>query len=369
MAPTSKDGPSRYIEAHKDPQGPGDARPTALQIIQDNGLLGRLTDKTFLVTGGTDGLGKETVRQLVKTGARVFFSARSPEKAEQVRNEILAEGTAGGDLERSRLEWVKIDNASLQSVREGIEDFLQRSDSLNVLIANVGIALTPHAVTVDGFEKQFAVNHLAHFLMFQLLQPLMLKSSKPDFHSRYVAVSSSAHMLSSVQIGNYNQDTKATERVDPLCSFTEDTYNPAVAYGQSKTANIWMANQIERQYGSEGLHGLSTHPGVIFTAGWAGFDEKAAAGLAQLFESDAVKASVKNVEQGAATQVMAAVDKELEGKGGLYLDDAHVADPLLEEQPFSFTGYKPWAYDPEGEVKLWRDSLAMVGLPDSSSHA
>ncbi|KAF2765467.1 short-chain dehydrogenase [Teratosphaeria nubilosa] len=366
MAPTSKDGPSRYIEAYKDPQGPGDARPTALQIIQDNGLLGRLTDKTFLVTGGTDGLGKETVRQLVKTGARVFFSARSSEKAEQVRKEILAESTAASDLEGPRLEWIKIDNASLKSVREGVESFLNRSDSLNVLIGNAGVGLTPHAVTADGFEKQFAVNHLAHFLMFQLLRPLMLKSSKPDFHSRYVAVSSSAHMFCPVQIGNYNQETKATERVDPLCSFTEDTYNPMVAYGQSKTANIWMANQIERQYGSEGLHGLSIHPGAIFTAGFANFDKKAAAVLAQVFESDVIKASMKNVEQGAATQVMAAIDKELEGKGGLYLNDGHVADPLLEEEPIGNTGYRSWAYDPEGEKKLWRDSLEMVGLSNSA---
>ncbi|KAK1808023.1 hypothetical protein LTR12_017629 [Friedmanniomyces endolithicus] len=153
MAPPSI--PNPYAEAHASPSGPGDARPTAYQMIKDNGLLGKMTDKTFLVTGGTDGLGLETVRTLAKTGARVFFTARSAEKAKKIVDLLAVEGKTDGDLKDARIEWVQIDNMSLKSVRAGAEDILRRSDQLNVLVANAGIANTPHKVSEDGFEAQF----------------------------------------------------------------------------------------------------------------------------------------------------------------------------------------------------------------------
>jgi hypothetical protein len=129
-----------YTEAHKPENlaGPGDGRPTTYQILKDNDRIGKLKDKTFLITGGTDGLGRETVRQLAKTGARVFFSARSPEKAEKVVAELKEEGKTDPELKDAKIEWIKIDNNSLKSVREGVEDFMKRSKQLNVLICNAG---------------------------------------------------------------------------------------------------------------------------------------------------------------------------------------------------------------------------------------
>ncbi|TKA75500.1 hypothetical protein B0A55_04654 [Friedmanniomyces simplex] len=366
MAPPSI--PNPYAEAHTSPSGPGDARPTTSQILKDNDLVGKLTDKTFLVTGGTDGLGLETVRTLAKTGARVFFTARSEDKAKKVVESLAEEGKTDGDLKDARIEWVKIDNMSLKSVKAGAEDFLRRSDKLNVLVTNAGIANTPHKVTEDGFDSQFATNHvkrpfLAHFLLFQLLRQLLLRSSTPSFNSRVVTVSSAAHGFSTVQFGNYNQETKVESGFDPMCQL-DGIYNPMIAYGQSKTANIWMANEIERRYAAKGLHGLSIHPGAIFTAGYAKMDPQIMAVLGPLFEMDVVKKSIKSLPQGAATQVLAAVGKDYEGKGGFYMDDCGIARAIPDGEMIGPSGYRPWAYNPDGEKRLWADSLKMVGLQD-----
>ncbi|KAK3114869.1 hypothetical protein LTR53_006367 [Teratosphaeriaceae sp. CCFEE 6253] len=364
MAPSSI--PDPYAEVHASPNGPDDARPTAYQILKDNDLVGKLTDKTILVTGGTSGLGVDTVRQLAKTGARVFFTARSEDKAKKCLEALAEEAKTDAELKGARVEWVKVDNMSLKSVREGAEDFLRRSDQLNVLVANAGIANTPQSKSADGFEGQFATNHLAHFLLFQLLRPLLLKSSTPSFNSRVVTVSSTAHGFSNVQIGNYNQDTKVESGYDPMCEMDVVAYNPMIAYGQSKTANIWMTNEIERRYGGHGLHGLSLHPGNILTEGWAGIDPAIMDKFAPFLQMEAFQKAFKSIGQGTATQVLAAVGKDYEGIGGLYLDDCHVSEPMPEDAPPGLKGYRPWIYSPDGEKKLWADSLEMVGLKDDA---
>ena len=129
---TASESIRSYADAHRSVGGPGDARPTALQILEDNELIDKLTNKTFLVTGGTDGIGFETVRQLAKTGAKVFFTARNETKAEKVIQTILEESKG------AKIQSVKIDNGSLSSVKEGAEDFLRRSNELHVLICNAG---------------------------------------------------------------------------------------------------------------------------------------------------------------------------------------------------------------------------------------
>jgi NAD(P)-dependent dehydrogenase (short-subunit alcohol dehydrogenase family) len=126
----------------------------------------------------------------------------------------------------------------------------------------LGISSKKYALTEDGFEETFAVNHLAHFLLFNLLKDVMIRSSSPSFNSRVISVSSQAHTFSTVQFGNYALDRPPQEPIDPITEM-EGEYNPLVLYGQSKTANIWLANHIERLYGKEGVHGLSLHPGTI----------------------------------------------------------------------------------------------------------
>ena len=144
----------------------------------------------------------------------------------------------------------------------------------------------------------------------------------------------------------------------------EGVYNPLIAYGQSKTANIWMANEIERRYSGEGLHGLSLNPGNILTAGWKQRDPRVVEKLAPMMETEAFQQAFKSVEQGAATQILAAVGKDYEGKGGFYMEDCGVSQPLPDGASAGSAGYRPWAYDPEGEKRLWSDSLEMVSLED-----
>ncbi|KAK0259817.1 hypothetical protein LTR91_023349 [Friedmanniomyces endolithicus] len=352
--------PNPYAEAHASPSGPGDARPTAYQMIKDNDLLGKMTDKTFLVTGGTDGLGLETVRTLAKTGARVFFTARSGEKAKKIVDLLAVEGKTDGDLKNARIEWVQIDNMSLKSVKAGAEDFLRRSDKLNVLVANAG-ALPNFRAGCPKMASRHSSRPLAHFYLFQLLRPLLLKSSTRSFNSRVVTVASTAHAFSTVQLGNYGQESKVKSGYDKLCELDVD-FNPIIAYGQSKTANIWMANEIERRYGAEGLHGLSIHPGGIVTAGYANMDPIVQPIFEPLFSTEAFQKVFKSLPQGAATQVLAAVGKDYEGKGGFYMEDCGVSRPIPDDEMVGTYGYRSWAFNPDGEKRLWADSLKMAGL-------
>lgn len=326
--------PSRYAEAHKSPQGPGDARPTALEIVKDEGLEGKLADKVFLITGCSSGIGIDTARALSVTGAKLFLGVRNIAKGESALADILEPG---------RVELLKIDLNSFESVREAAQIFLQKSKTLNVLINNAGVMATPKGKTADGFETQFGTNHLAHFLLFQLLKTTLLASSTSNFNSRVVTLSSSGHRTSGILTDDY--------------SFEHTEYSPWVAYGQSKTANIYMANEIERRYGSQGLHGLSLHPGGIIT----GLQAHVSAAVKELWFADGmIKVHLKSIAQGAATTVYAAISKDWEGKGGRYLENCAESDPVQEPRTQISPGYVPHAYDEEKEGKLWLDSLKMV---------
>ena len=125
-----------YAETHASPKGEGDARPTAMQIIQDEGLIDKLPGKVFLVTGCSSGIGIETVRALHATGADVYMQVRNEEKGRRVLEDI--QSTTKG---KGRLELLFMDLESLQSVRDGVKDFLSRTSQLNVLVNNAGTFL------------------------------------------------------------------------------------------------------------------------------------------------------------------------------------------------------------------------------------
>lgn len=329
---------SKYAAAHSATEGPGDARPTAAQIIRDENLVSSLSDKTFLITGCSSGIGIETARALASTGARLYLGVRDEAKGEKALHDILKPG---------HIELLKMDLNSLESMRSAAKVFLAKSKQLNVLICNAGIMAVPtKTTTADGFEAQFGTNHLAHFLLFQLLKPMLLESHTAKFHSRVVTVSSSGHRSSAPIIGDYG--------------FEKTEYTPWKAYGQAKTANIWMANEIERRFGGRGLHGLGLHPGGIFTGLQKYVDE----GTMASWKSDVVQKHMKSPEQGAATTVWAAVGQELEGKGGIYLEDCQVSKPTRPNNTPLDPGYKPHAYDEAGEKQLWVDSCRMVGESD-----
>lgn len=326
---------SKYAAVHQSTQGPGDARPTALAIIDDQQLRNQLTDKTILITGCSSGLGVETARALHTTGATLYLTVRDIQKAKKNLGELA-------DSPRVRL--LHLDLSSLDSVRACAEDFKTKSSSLNILIANAGVMACPEGRTMDGFETQFGSNYVAHFLLFTLLKPLLLASATPDFHSRVVLVSSAAHRFSTVNLDNLNLDGE---------------YESWKAYGQSKTAMVWLANEIERRFSSEKLHAFSLHPGGIATdLARHVTDEQKAAWVEDKFLS----LYFKSPEQGAATTVLGAVATDLEGQGGKYLEDCGIAGPYDASTGMWGPGYAPWAYDNEGAQKLWAKTIELLSL-------
>ncbi|GJD01592.1 short-chain dehydrogenase [Colletotrichum higginsianum] len=305
-----------YAEQHKNITGPGDARPTAIQIVQDQGLVGKWAGKVAIVTGcSPGGLGPETARALHVTGADVYITVRDVAKGEEVAKDILSDGKPG------KVQVIKLDLGSLESVRQGVKEFLSKSDKLNVLINNAGVMACPKAKTVDGFESQFGTNHLA---------PEANPSGilNPEFSSRVVSVSSSGHRQGRIQFEDFNFDHTVE-------------YHPWTAYGQAKLANIHFANELDRRYGSKGLHALSLMPGGIRTPLQRHVPE-----LMEALNDPEIAKWMKTPEQGAATSVWAAVAKELEGKGGRYLDDVAEAEEVTPEGWAARPGYAPSAYDP-----------------------
>ncbi|KAI6899553.1 hypothetical protein D0869_13417 [Hortaea werneckii] len=335
---------SRYAEAHKTRTGPGDARPTALQVVEDEGLIGKLTDKVFLVTGTSSGIGIETLRALYATGAHVIGTVRNMTKGQQVVDEIQ-ETMKGG-----KITLIEMEMDSLASIKKGATQILQQIDQLNALVCNAGVMATPEGKTKDGFETQFGTNHIGHFYLFQLLKPLLLRSATPSFPSRVVSVSSIGHRTGGIRFSDYN--------------FTEkDSYKPWEAYGQAKTANILFSNYIERHYGARGLHSTSLHPGGIMTGLQVYVDPAQKAQWDKL----EIRAYMKDPAQGAATSVYAALSEEWKHKGGRYLSDCVEQAACKGGDAISSPGddgYAEWAYDVEGEEQLWRDSLNMVGMTD-----
>ncbi|KAK1470909.1 WW domain-containing oxidoreductase [Colletotrichum tamarilloi] len=331
---------SCYAEAHANPNGPGDARPTALKIIEDEGVKGKLAGKVIIITGTSSGIGIETTRALSATGATLFLTARDVAKAQSA---LI------GIFDQSRMEIIKMDQASLSSVRDAAAAILAKTTKIHLLVNNAGIMAIPdHRLTAEGHELQFGTNHLSHFLFYKLLEPALLAAASPSLPSRVVNLSSTAHNVHGINDpDNYD--------------FQKGDYDASVAYGQSKTANIYMANEIERRYGSSHLHATSVHPGIVQT------------GLTQHMPPDAFKGmeylypTMKSIEQGAATSVWAAVGKAWKHEGGKYLVNCAVAEPYVEgDDKFLALGYAPYAYDIEKAKRLWSHSLKIVGLPDEA---
>lgn len=307
-----------------------------------------MTDKVMFVTGASSGIGIETARALHATGATVYIGVRNVKKGQEVIDEIMSSDLSN----KAPIHIIEMSLDSFASVRRGAEKFLEQSNKLNVLVLNAGIMACPEGRTVDGYELQFGTNHLGHFLLFQLLKPTLLASSTPEFNSRVVSVSSYGHRYAPVRFGDYN--------------FEKEPYDPAKAYGQAKTANIYLANYIDRHYGPRGLHATSLHPGGIWTQLQKHIPDEL---KAQWAEAPEVKWYMKSPAQGAATSVYAAVSKEWEGTGGKYLSDCEVQeafDPRRADNQFGIgdDGYETWAYNEENEEQLWKDSCKMVGVPE-----
>ncbi|KXH45559.1 short chain dehydrogenase [Colletotrichum nymphaeae SA-01] len=321
--------------------------PNGLQIVQDQDLVGKLPHKVILVTGVSSGLGIETLKALAATGATVYGTARDLSKARAALDE---NGDDESLASAPNIHLLEMDLASLDSVRAAAADFKRRSDRLDILINNAGVMYTPEGSrTKDGFEMQFGVNHLAHFLLFTELRDLMASSSTPGSAARIVNVTSSGHRLQEMNWSDVNFSQPGA-------------YEGYRAYGQSKTANILMANGVDRRYGRAeggGIHGYSVHPGTAMT----GLPVEVKEQMEALRGNEAAWRTVKSPAQGAATAVLAALGKEFEGRGPFYLEDCEVKGETRENLGWMGEGYASWAWDRGEEERLWALSLEMVGLP------
>ncbi len=307
-----------------------------------------LSGKKVLVTGASGGLGEETARALAAAGASVIMAARDNAKNSEAKERILSSNS------EAKLEQHELNLASLEDVRSSAEEFLSKNESLDLLVNNAGIMCTPFGHTTDGFEQQFGVNHLGHYLFTGLIMPALEKSGA----SRVVCLSSGAHLICGVDLD------------DPM--FERRDYDGWDSYGQSKSANALFAREFDRRYAAKGIHAFSVHPGMIFTELGRHMTEE---DMTSLMERRKAQTSAdedsngsdnmmspKTVEAGAATTVWACVEKSLENQGGHYLADCQLGVPLASED--SSPGSCSMAshiLDDEAAGELWELSEQLTG--------
>src|SRR5215470_2598966 len=292
-----------------------DRSSTSDQVLDGLDLSGRVA----LVTGASGGLGAETARALAAHGARVVLAARDVAKAGRVADAIRA-ATPGAALEVGELHLERP-----ASVRAFAKEILGRHRALHMLINNAGVMACPLARTAEGWEMQFATNHLGHFLLAGLLTPQLVASAP----SRVVSVSSRGHRFSPVVFEDIH--------------FQRRPYDKWSSYGQSKTANVLFAVELDRRLARQRVRANALHPGGIVTELGRHLSQDDIKEL--MSRAPGGKMEWKTPEQGAATSVWAATAPELEGKGGLYLDDCQIAS--LRTSPDDPGGYEGYARDPE----------------------
>jgi len=304
----------------------------------------KLRGKRILVTGVSAGLGIETARSLAAHGADVVGAARDLKKAEGATAHVQRDAAANG----GSFELVTLDLASLKSVRACAEELLEQGQFFDAIIANAGVMATPFGHTADGFETQFGINHLGHFVFINRIARLLRKGS------RLINLSSGGHRVSNVDLDDPN--------------FERTPYDPFVAYGRSKTANILFAVEFDRRHRARGVRAAAVHPGVIPTELGRYADPARLQALVDQINKERVAAGNravqrKTVPQGAATSAWAAVVAPAEEIGGQYCEDCHVSQIMPDnEGMFGATaGVRGYALDPNNAEALWKKSEEMVG--------
>ena len=304
----------------------------------------RLDGKRILVTGASAGLGVETARALAARGATVVGAARDLDKAGRAITAARQEAVAGG----GSIELVELDLASLASVRACSNKLLAETKPFDIIIANAGVMATPPGKTADGFETQFGTNHLGHFVLVNRLAPLL-----PD-GGRVVMLASSGHRFANVDLD------------DP--GFERTPYEPFVAYGRSKTANILFAVAFDQRHRARGVRAAAVHPGGIRTELGRHMGEEQLTHMVdainkQLASEGKAPFQFKTIPQGAATSVWAAAVASGEEVGGRYCENCHASEVVPDDAvitPVS-EGVRTYALDPANAEALWRKSEQLVG--------
>ena len=307
---------------------------TALDVVQGVSLAG----KTAMVTGGASGLGFETSRALASAGAAVTLAVRNLEQGQAAAQRITAE------FAQARVALVKLDLADLATVRQCAADWNKSGQALDILINNAAIMACPLTRTAQGWEAQFATNHLGHFALTTALLPALQRAAAQQGDARVVCLSSTGHKLSGV-----NFDDVHFERRD---------YNKWKAYGQAKSANALMALGLHLKYGTQGITANAVHPGGIMTGLQKFLPLEEMRALGWLKADDTPLDIFKSTEQGAATSVWAATAHALKGLGGLYLEDCNQGLPA--EPTNRVSGFSAHIADPAAALRLWEVSEQLL---------
>ncbi|MFD1544465.1 SDR family NAD(P)-dependent oxidoreductase [Nonomuraea guangzhouensis] len=305
---------------------PFTARSTAAEVLAGVDLTGRRA----IVTGGASGIGVETARALAGAGAEVTLAVRNLDAGAATAEDIIA--TTGN----KQIHVAPLDLADRSTVTSFVAAW---EGPLHMLVNNAGVMACPEAHTPDGWELQFATNHLGHFALATGLHAALAAAGG----ARVVSVSSSAHLRSPVVFEDIN--------------FRDRTYEPWSSYGQSKTANVLFAVEAARRWADDGITVNALMPGGIRTnlqrhISQEELDRLIAAAVSSGSGEDM---TWKTTEQGAATSVLAAASPLLNGVTGRYFEDCDEALP--SDTPQSRRGVAAYALDPASAARLWELSV------------
>ncbi|XP_034418152.1 dehydrogenase/reductase SDR family member on chromosome X-like [Cyclopterus lumpus] len=290
-------------------------------------VMPRQDGKVAIVTGGGRGIGYEAVRHMAKLGAHVIIGGRDEQEGPVVIRRICEE------YKEAKVEFIKLDLASLQSVRHFVQRFKERDLPLNILVNNAGVMLVPEGRTEDGFEQHFGVNYLGHFLLTWLLLDTLKDSGKCGYFSRVVNVSSSAHRVGKIGLNDFNS-----------CQ----CYSAHAAYCQSKLAQLLFSSHLhqELQHGGFPLSSCAVDPGMVDTALYRHLWTPLC-----LVQSAIAHLLFKTPADGAATVLFAALSPALEGECG----GGYWAKGRREMTT-------PATFDPQLQLSLWETSVQLLGL-------
>ncbi len=306
------------------------AKSTGAEILEGIDLSG----KVAVVTGGYSGIGLETTKALCASGAEVIVPARNKEKADE---NLAAAGLA--------LETRMMDLADLSSVHQFAAGLTGNRDKIHFLINNAGIMACPETRSDQGWEAQFATNHIGHFVLTKELLPYLENAGG----ARVVCLSSLAHRRSSIRWDDIH--------------FQKSPYEKWEAYGQSKTANALFATELNRRHHGDGIKAFSVHPGGIMTPLQRHLQKEEMITMGWIDEtgeiSETAKAMFKTPEQGCSTTLWCATSPQLDDRGGEYCEDCDIAQRVTDQSPRYFH-VEDWAVDEAQAERLWVETEKML---------
>ena len=302
----------------------------AADVVRGMDLAGR----QVVLTGASSGIGVETARALGMAGADLVLGMRDTGKGEAALREISA-AIAG------RCRILRLDLSDLGSVAEFAASV---EGPVHVLIANAGVSKTPEAHLPNGLDVRFATNHLGHFRLAHLLKPQMTRQ-RSGRGARIVVVSSAAHKRMPV-------------RLDDL-QWTRREHFDGAAYAESKSANILFAQEATRRWGGEGIFANAVLPGSALTGLQRFHGDALKRKIGFIHDDGSLDPMMKTASQAAATSVWAAIAPELEGRGGLVLEDCGEALPVGPDT-HPWAGYDAGVADAGTARLLWEHSLRLV---------